>query len=111
MAQKALAKAEELHQQYEAAGMQDNAVVDLQFAVTICLAQCAQEAGMDQEALSLFSRLAKNSDFHMADRIRVNIGNIFAKRGQWAEAIKQYGMALDQIPTERQVMHALRLLY
>lgn len=103
IAQKALMKVEELQQQCDLDGIQDNAIVDLQFAVRICLAQCAQEAGMDQEALALLTGIAKNSEFQMAGRIRVNIGNIFAKRGNWTEAIKQYRMALDQIPTERQV--------
>lgn len=94
---------EDLHQQCDAAGIQDNAIVDLQFAVRMCLAQCAQAAGMDQEALALYTAIAKNSDFQMACRVRANIGNIFAMRGHWTEAIKQYRMALDQIPTERQV--------
>jgi intraflagellar transport protein 88 len=58
---------------------------------------------MDQEALAMYASIVKNPDYQMGGRIRVNMGNMFAKRGQWTEAIKQYRMALDQIPTERQV--------
>eukprot|EP00892_Ulva_mutabilis_P007543 jgi/Ulvmu1/5160/UM021_0177.1 len=102
VAQNAMMKVEELRQQCETAGIQDIIIVDLQFAVRLCLAQCAQAAGMDQEALVQYTAIAKNSDFQMAGRVRANIGNIFARRGHWTEAIKQYRMALDQIPTERQ---------
>lgn len=107
LAQRALVKVQELQQQCELAGIQDHSIADLQFAVRICLAQSAQEAGMDQEALAIYTGMAKNSEFQMAGRVRVNIGNIFAKRGHWTEAIKQYRMALDQIPTERQVWHQI----
>jgi len=32
-------------------------------------------------------------------RLKVNIGNIYFKQRQFAKAIKNYRMALDQVPT------------
>jgi hypothetical protein len=94
---------EELQTRSEALGLQDNLNLDLQYAVRVCQAHCTQAVGMDQEALAMYSSLARNQEFLMGGRIRVNMGNMFAKRGQWTDAIKQYRMALDQIPSERQV--------
>jgi intraflagellar transport protein 88 len=102
-AQEARRKADDLQQCFEEHGWQDNANIDLQFAVRVCLAHCKHMVGMDQEALSIYSAVVKNPDYQMAGRLRVNMGNIYAKRNQWSEAIKQYRMALDQIPTDRQV--------
>jgi intraflagellar transport protein 88 len=100
---KAQGVSEELQKRSEALGLQDNLNLDLQYAVRVCQAHCTQAAGMDQEALAMYSSLARNQEFLMGGRIRVNMGNMFAKRGQWTDAIKQYRMALDQIPSERQV--------
>ena len=94
---------EELQTRSEALGLQDNVNLDLQYAVRVCQAHCTQAAGMDQEALAMYSSLARNQEYLMGGRIRVNMGNMFAKRGQWTDAIKQYRMALDQIPSARQV--------
>jgi tetratricopeptide (TPR) repeat protein len=103
-AQEAQRVADELQRQYGASDWQDNAQVDLQFAVQVCLAHCSHQVGLDQEALGIYNAIVKNSEYHMAGRLRVNIGNVYFKRKQWTEAIKQYRMALDQIPTERQVL-------
>ena len=35
--------------------------------------------------------------FNNAGRLRVNMGNIYFKLGQYAKAIKFYRMALDQV--------------
>ena len=102
-AQKAEGVSEELQTRSEALGLQDSVNLDLQYAVRVCQAHCTQAAGMDQEALAMYSSLARNQEYLMGGRIRVNMGNMFAKRGQWTDAIKQYRMALDQIPSERQV--------
>ena len=101
-AQEAQAKADELKQRYEANDWQDNAQIDLHFAVQACLAHCCHMAGLDQEALGIYTSIVRSAEYHMAGRLRVNIGNIYFKREQWTEAIKQYRMALDQLPNERQ---------
>ena len=37
--------------------------------------------------------------FNNAGRLKVNMGNIYFKLGQYAKAIKFYRMALDQVRT------------
>ena len=41
--------------------------------------------------------ITKNRMFNNAGRLRVNMGNIYFKLGQYAKAIKFYRMALDQV--------------
>jgi intraflagellar transport protein 88 len=60
-------------------------------------------AGLDQEALNIYNAIVRDSEYHMPGRLRVNIGNIYFQNKQWTDAIKQYRMALDQLPNERQV--------
>jgi len=38
--------------------------------------------------------------FNNAGRLKVNMGNIYFKLGQYAKAIKFYRMALDQVGIE-----------
>jgi tetratricopeptide (TPR) repeat protein len=95
-------KAEQLQKLMDLHEWHDNAVADLQLGVQVCAANCAHAAGLDQEALDMYRQLVGNSDFQVPSRMRVNIGNLYAARGQWLDAIKQYRMALDQIPTDRQ---------
>ena len=103
-AQEAKTQADELQKQYEANGWQDNSQIDLHFAVQTCLAHCCHMAGLDQEALNIYHTIVRDAEYHMAGRLRVNIGNIYFKRKQWTDAIKHYRMALDQLPNERQVL-------
>ena len=41
--------------------------------------------------------ITKNRMFNNAGRLKVNMGNIYFKLGQYAKAIKFYRMALDQV--------------
>ena len=45
--------------------------------------------------------ITKNRMFNNAGRLRVNMGNIYFKLGQYAKAIKFYRMALDQVNCNR----------
>jgi tetratricopeptide (TPR) repeat protein len=98
----AQSKAEQLQKLMDLHEWHDNAIADLQVGVKVCVANCAHAAALDQEALDIYRQLVGNSDFQMPSRMRVNIGNMYAAQGQWFDAIKQYRMALDQIPTDRQ---------
>lgn len=98
----AQARADALQQLMDAHDWHDNAAADLRHAVRICVASSAQAAGLDQEALGIFRALAADASVQMPSRAHVNLGNLCAGRGAWVDAIKQYRMALDQIPTERQ---------
>ena len=44
--------------------------------------------------------ITKNRMFNNAGRLKVNMGNIYFKLGQYAKAIKFYRMALDQVGIE-----------
>lgn len=101
-AQEAQAKAEDLARRYEANEWQDNAHSDLQLAARVCLAHAAHAAGLDQEALDIYGAVVRDAEYHMPGRFRANIGNIHFKNARWMDAVKQYRMALDQIPNDRQ---------
>ncbi len=51
-----------------------------------------------QEALKEYTAIVKNRQYLQSGKVRVNIGNIHFEQGQYLEAIKNYRMALDQIP-------------
>lgn len=42
--------------------------------------------------------IVKNKMFSNAGRLRVNVGNLFYQQRKYAQAVKYYRMALDQIP-------------
>ena len=52
---------------------------------------------MLQEALNTFGLLVKNKAHAHANQLRVNMGNIHFEMREYAQAIKMYRMALDQI--------------
>jgi intraflagellar transport protein 88 len=45
-----------------------------------------------------YKAIVKNRDYPQAGRLRVNIGNIMFDQKKYPQAIKEYRMALDQIP-------------
>ena len=48
--------------------------------------------------ITLFSQvITKNRMFNNAGKLKVNMGNIHFKMGQYNKAIKYYRMALDQV--------------
>ena len=51
------------------------------------------------EALNTYQVITKNKNFNNAGRLKVNMGNIYYKMGQFPKALKFYRMALDQIPS------------
>lgn len=54
---------------------------------------------MYEEALNAYTLMTKNKLFANANRLKLNIGNIYYKLGQYKKAIKLYHMALDQVPS------------
>lgn len=53
------------------------------------------------EALNTYQLITKNRMFSNAHRLKVNMGNIYLKQGQYQQAIKMYRMALDQVPSSQ----------
>ena len=61
---------------------------------------------MYNEAINTYNVIIKNKMFSNAGRLRINIGNIYYAQRNYAQAIKYYRMALDQIPqTHKQVRY------
>lgn len=59
---------------------------------------------MYTEALNTYQVITKDRMFNNSGRLRVNMGNIHYKMGQYNKAIKFYRMALDQVPNTHKSM-------
>jgi len=70
---------------------------DLAYAVCFNLGSAYHMNHMLQEALNTFGLLVKNKAHAHANQLRVNMGNIHFEMREYAQAIKMYRMALDQI--------------
>ena len=75
--------------------------LDLTYAVKFNLAMCYQRNKMYTEAINAYNLIVKNKQYPQAGRLRVNIGNIFFAQKKYKNAIREYKMALDQIPNDR----------
>ncbi|XP_063379795.1 intraflagellar transport protein 88 homolog [Cydia fagiglandana] len=118
----ALAKAQEastlerqLIRMQEQANLGDSHNLDLTFAVLCNLAGQYAVNEMYTEALNTYQLLTRNKLFPHANRLKVNMGNIYFKMGEHPKALKLYRMALDQTPTSEKdlrmkVMHNIGLL-
>ncbi|XP_063530460.1 intraflagellar transport protein 88 homolog [Cydia strobilella] len=118
----ALAKAQEastlerqLIRMQEQANLGDSHNLDLTFAVLCNLAGQYAVNEMYTEALNTYQLLTRNKLFPHANRLKVNMGNIYFKMGEHPKALKLYRMALDQTPTAEKdlrmkVMHNIGLL-
>ncbi|GMH74663.1 hypothetical protein TL16_g06523, partial [Triparma laevis f. inornata] len=83
----------------ETNSLADQINVDLTYAVWFNLACVYQQNGMMEEALNTYTLVVKNKNYPQATfRLRVNMGNIYFYQKKYPQAIKQYRMALDQIP-------------
>ncbi|GBP43428.1 Intraflagellar transport protein 88 homolog [Eumeta japonica] len=119
---KALAKAQEasalerqLIRMQEQANLGDSHNLDLTFSVLCNLAGQYALNEMYTEALNTYQLLTRNKLFPHANRLKVNMGNIYFKMGEHPKALKLYRMALDQTPTAEKdlrmkVMHNIGLL-
>ena len=52
---------------------------------------------MYADAIKTYSDIVKNKNYAAANRLRVNMGNIYFKQNKFPNAIKMYRMALDTI--------------
>ena len=100
----------------EQAGLSDAHNLDLTFSVLFNLANQYAANEMYTEALNTYQVITKNRMFNNAGRLRVNMGNIYFKLGQYAKAIKFYRMALDQVANTHKsmrikIMHNIGILF
>ena len=79
-------------------GLVDQINMDLTYAVHFNMANAFHQNGMHDEALQTYSSIVKNRQYPQSGRLRVNMGNIYYEQREFSQAIKQYRMALDQIP-------------
>ena len=103
-AKEAANKERQLRKAREQANMIEQINIDLTYCVCFNLAVMYQAKGMRSEALNTYSLLVKNKNYPQAGRLRVNIGNIFFKEGNYKTANKMYKMALDIIPATNKEM-------
>eukprot|EP00048_Salpingoeca_helianthica_P016668 m.233531 g.233531 ORF g.233531 m.233531 type:complete len:871 (+) comp19192_c0_seq1:27-2639(+) len=109
--QKAIDKAKEaemherlLSKQREQLLGADQTNFDLTYAIQLHLASVYERCGLDSDAIASYNAIIKNKTFDKAGRLRVNLGNIYFRQREYFKAVKQYRMALDQIPTTHQAL-------
>jgi len=78
--------------------LMDQANQDLDFGVHFALASHLQAAGLNREALSLYSNLT-NQKYSLTDisKVRISMGNIYFSMGKYVEAISMYRRGVDSI--------------
>ncbi|KAF0300600.1 Intraflagellar transport protein 88 [Amphibalanus amphitrite] len=115
-AKEASAKERTLIRHREQAGLIDSHNLELTFVVLTNLAHQYAKNELYTEALNTYQVITKNKNFNNAGRLKVNMGNIYYKMGQFPKALKFYRMALDQIPsgqssTKIKIMHNIGILF
>ena len=115
-AKEASSKERSLIRLREQAGLSDSHNLDLTFSVLFNLANQYAANEMYTEALNTYQVITKNRMFNNAGRLKVNMGNIYFKLGQYSKAIKLYRMALDQVPNTHKrmrikIMHNIGILF
>ncbi|CAF4379273.1 unnamed protein product, partial [Rotaria socialis] len=99
----ALEKAEEAmkldktHARYRDEHNMSESNVNLSGFVILNCANMSAKCGMKVEAMNLYNLILKNKLLPVHSRVRINIGNVFVSSKQYANALKMYRMALDQI--------------
>lgn len=73
----------------------------LLFKVLFTLANQYAANELYTEALNTYQMITKNRLFSNANRLKVNMGNIYYTLGQYHKAVKMYRMALDQVPSSQ----------
>jgi len=73
--------------------------LDLTYAICFNLANAYHHNSMYDEAINTYQIIVKNKEYPQSGRLRVNMGNIYYEQKKYPQAIKQYRMALDQIPS------------
>ncbi|CAH1961917.1 unnamed protein product [Acanthoscelides obtectus] len=115
-AKEASNKERSLIRMQEQSGMGDHHNIDLTYAVLFTLANEYAANELYSEALNTYQMITKNRMFPNAYRLKVNMGNIYFKQGQYQKAVKMFRMALDQVPSSQKslrikIMHNIALVF
>ena len=106
LAKEAAKKDRLLIKQREQSNLHDQINLDLTYTSLLHLAHVYEALGMLPESLNTYNTIVKNKAFTQAGKLRVNMGNIYFKQGKYAQSIKMYRIALDQIPS---IHHDIRI--
>jgi len=93
-----------LVKQRDQSGLSDQVNLDITYSVLFNLANQYNANQMYQEAINSYQVIVRNKMFSNAGRLRLNMGNIYFVQRKYSQAIKQYRMALDQIPNTHKEM-------
>ncbi|XP_028129725.2 intraflagellar transport protein 88 homolog [Diabrotica virgifera virgifera] len=100
----------------EQSGLGDHHNIDLTYAVLFTLANQYAANELYTEAINTYQMITKNRMFANAYRLKVNMGNIYFKQGQYQLAVKMFRMALDQVPSTQKhlrirIMHNIAMVF
>eukprot|EP01035_Chromulina_nebulosa_P017104 gene17104-22618_t len=72
--------------------------LDLTYAICFNLANAYYYNKLYDDALNTYSLIVKNKNYPQSGRLKLNMGVIYYEQKKYPQAIKQFRMALDQIP-------------
>ncbi|CAG9465875.1 unnamed protein product [Pedinophyceae sp. YPF-701] len=70
---------------------------DLTFSVVFNLGICQHRSKLYREALTTYSKLAKDRAYPLHSRVRINMGALYFEQGKFSNAIKMWRMAMDNM--------------
>ncbi|KAJ8868875.1 hypothetical protein PR048_030416 [Dryococelus australis] len=106
LAKEASAKERSLIRLQEQTGLSESHNMALTFSVMFNLATQYAANDMYSEALNTYQVITKNRMFNNGNRLKVNMGNIYFRQGQYTKAVKMYRMALDQVPNTHKYLRS-----
>ena len=86
-----------LNKQREKYALLDTVNHDLTYAILFNLANTYARCGQTTEALNTYQLIIRNKQYPHAQRLRVNVGNLYFQQGDYTQAVKAYRMCLDHL--------------
>ena len=86
-----------LNKQREKYALLDTVNHDLTYAILFNLANTYARCGQVSEALNTYQLIIRNKQYPHAQRLRVNVGNLYFQQGDYTQAVKAYRMCLDHL--------------
>ena len=96
-AKEAVKRERALNKQREKYALLDTVNHDLSYAILFNLANTYARCGQVAEALNTYQLIIRNKQYPHAQRLRVNVGNLYFAQGEYTQAVKAYRMCLDHL--------------
>ena len=96
-AKEAVKRERALNKQREKYALLDTVNHDLTYAILFNLANTYARCGQTSEALNTYQLIIRNKQYPHAQRLRVNVGNLYFQQGDYTQAVKAYRMCLDHL--------------